>query len=239
MTVKEAMRFYPASAFLFGREAVEDVELGGVHLRRGAWVFISPYVVQHDPKYYADPERFDPERFSPGRLQEIPPYAYLPFGGGPRICIGNAFAVMEMVLVAATILQKYHVQPGPAAAGRRNGSRDAAPRRPADEGDLAVRRRRRPPPDRACSFPTGPADGGDGRRLGRQLAGQRFLRDRVDRRHEVERHAGNLHVLRAVQRVAVQQPARRRHQAAVPNIDDPRGVLRRDDALLKIQQPPR
>ena len=66
MTVKETMRFYPASAFLFGREAVEDVELGGCTLRRGAWVFISPYVVQHDPSNYADPERFDPERFSPG-----------------------------------------------------------------------------------------------------------------------------------------------------------------------------
>ena len=65
MVVKETMRYYPASAFLFGREAVEDVELGGMKLRRGAWVFISPYVVQHDPKIYADPERFDPERFSP------------------------------------------------------------------------------------------------------------------------------------------------------------------------------
>ena len=79
-------------------------------LRRGAWVFISPYVVQHDPKIYADPERFDPERFSPERIHRIPPYAYLPFGGGPRICIGNAFATMEMVLVAATVLQKYHLR---------------------------------------------------------------------------------------------------------------------------------
>jgi cytochrome P450 len=110
MVVKETMRCYPASAFLFGREAVEDVQLGGCTLRRGAWVFISPYVVQHDPKIYADPERFDPERFSPDRIHEIPPYAYLPFGGGPRICIGNAFALMEMVLVAAAVLQRYHVQ---------------------------------------------------------------------------------------------------------------------------------
>ena len=109
MTVKETMRFYPASAFLFGREAVEDVELGGCTLRRGAWVFISPYIVQHDPSNYPDPERFDPERFSPERIADIPSYAYLPFGGGPRICIGNAFATMEMVLVAATILQKYRV----------------------------------------------------------------------------------------------------------------------------------
>ncbi|HVS34679.1 MAG TPA: cytochrome P450 [Gemmataceae bacterium] len=109
-TVKETMRFYPASAFLFGREALEDVELGGFTLRRGAWVFISPYIVQHDAAVFPDPERFDPERFSPSRMQEIPPYAFLPFGGGPRICIGNAFAVMEMVLVAATILQQFQAQ---------------------------------------------------------------------------------------------------------------------------------
>ncbi len=109
MVVKETMRFYPASAFLFGREAVEDVDLGGRTLRRGAWVFISPYVVQHDARFFPDPERFDPERFSPERVHKIPPYAYIPFGGGQRICIGNAFATMELVLVAATVLQQYHV----------------------------------------------------------------------------------------------------------------------------------
>ena len=110
MTVKEAMRMFPASGFLFGREVVEDVELGGYMLRRGAWVFISPYAVQHNPRFFKDPERCDPERFAPGRINDIPPYAYIPFGGGPRICIGNAFATMEMVLIAATVLQKYHLQ---------------------------------------------------------------------------------------------------------------------------------
>ncbi len=94
MTVKEAMRMYPASGFLFGREATEDVELGGYKLKRGAWVFISPYVVHHDPNIYKNPETCDPERFAAGRISEIPPYAYIPFGGGPRICIGNAFATM-------------------------------------------------------------------------------------------------------------------------------------------------
>lgn len=110
MVVKETMRMYPASGFLFGREALEPVELGGYQLRRGAWVFISPLIVQRDAKNFPDPERFDPERFSPGRLQEIPPYAYIPFGGGPRICIGNAFAVMEMTLLTATVLQRYRLQ---------------------------------------------------------------------------------------------------------------------------------
>jgi cytochrome P450 len=116
MVVKESMRLYPATAFLFGREAVEDVELGGYTLRRGAWVFISPYVVQRDARNFPDPERFDPERFAPGRVDQIPPYSYLVFGAGPRTCIGNALATMEQVLVAATVLQRYRLaldQPPP------------------------------------------------------------------------------------------------------------------------------
>lgn len=116
MVVKETMRQYPASGFLFGREALEPVELGGYKLRRGAWVFISPYIVQHDAQNFPEPERFDPERFAPGRSSEIPPYAYIPFGGGPRICIGNLFAIMEMVLLTATVLQRYRLcldQPPP------------------------------------------------------------------------------------------------------------------------------
>lgn len=109
MAVRESMRLYPAAGFLFGRETVEDVELDGYTLKRGSWVFISPYVVHHDPRHFKDPETFDPERFAPGRIEEIPTYAYLPFGGGPRICIGNSFAIMEIVLVAATVLQKFRV----------------------------------------------------------------------------------------------------------------------------------
>jgi cytochrome P450 len=110
MAVKEAMRMYPASGFLFGREATEDVELGGYTLKRGAWVFISPYAVHHDPHIFKNPETCDPERFAAGRINDIPPYAYIPFGGGPRVCIGNAFATMEMVLLAATVLQKYRLR---------------------------------------------------------------------------------------------------------------------------------
>jgi cytochrome P450 len=116
MVVKESMRLYPATGFLFGREAVEDVELGGYTLKRGSWVFIAPYIVQRDVRYFPNPEVFDPERFAPGRVDEIPPYSYLPFGGGPRICIGNSLATMELVLLAATVLQKYRLtldQPPP------------------------------------------------------------------------------------------------------------------------------
>jgi len=109
MVVKESMRLYPAAAFLFGREAIEDVELGGYAIRRGSWIFIAPYVVHHDARNFPDPEVCDPERFAPGRIDEISPYAYIPFGGGPRICIGNALATMQIVLMAATVLQHFQV----------------------------------------------------------------------------------------------------------------------------------
>lgn len=108
--VKESMRLYPASGFLFGREAVEKVELGGCTIKPGDWIFISPYVVQRDPRNFPDPERFDPDRFSPERIDDIPPYANITFGAGPRVCIGNSLATMEIVLLAATVLQKYRLE---------------------------------------------------------------------------------------------------------------------------------
>lgn len=106
MVVKESMRRHPAAGFLFGRQAIEDLDMGGYHVPRGAWILISPYVVQNDPRNFPNPNTFDPERFSPGRIDEIPPYAYIPFGGGPRVCMGNSLALMEMTLLAATVLQK-------------------------------------------------------------------------------------------------------------------------------------
>jgi cytochrome P450 len=66
--------------------------------------------LQHDERFFADPERFDPERFAPGWEERIPRYAYLPFGGGPRVCIGNAFALMEARLVMATMAQHYRLR---------------------------------------------------------------------------------------------------------------------------------
>ncbi|HEX3151003.1 MAG TPA: cytochrome P450 [Gemmataceae bacterium] len=110
MVVKESMRLYPATAFLFGREAIEDVELGGCTLKRGSWVFMSPYIVQRNPDYFPDPDRFDPERFAPGRADQIPAYSYLVFGAGPRTCIGNSLATMEIVLLAATVLQRFRLR---------------------------------------------------------------------------------------------------------------------------------
>ena len=110
MVVKESLRLYPPTWTLLPREAVERVELGGYQVPRGAWVYVFPWVTQRDPRYFEHPEKFDPRRFAPGRTDEIPPYAYFPFGGGPRVCIGSAFATMEMVLILASVLQRYRVR---------------------------------------------------------------------------------------------------------------------------------
>jgi cytochrome P450 len=110
MAVKESMQLYPAAGLLFTRETVEDVDLAGYTLPRGSWVVISPFVLHRDPQLFPDPEVFDPERFAPGRADTIPPYAYVPFGAGPRVCIGSSLALMELVLVASSILQQFSIR---------------------------------------------------------------------------------------------------------------------------------
>ncbi len=109
MVVKEAMRLYPP-AWIISREAINDIELGGYPIRKGSILLMSMWVMHHHPKYWEEPERFDPERFAPGWEDRVPKYAYFPFGGGPRICIGNQFAMMEAQLVLATIMQQFHMQ---------------------------------------------------------------------------------------------------------------------------------
>lgn len=106
--VKEVMRLYPA-AWMIDRTPTEDVELCGYRIKKGAMMLISPYMMHHNPRYFEDPERFDPERFSKEREGTIPKNTYLPFGMGPRVCIGQQFALMEMRLILATILQRYHL----------------------------------------------------------------------------------------------------------------------------------
>jgi cytochrome P450 len=98
----ETMRLYPP-AWVTARKALEAVDIGPYRLRRGDIAIVSPYVSQRDPRYFADPERFDPDRFSG---TPPPKFAYFPFGGGNRLCIGESFAWMEGVLVLATIVQR-------------------------------------------------------------------------------------------------------------------------------------
>jgi cytochrome P450 len=105
MVVKEAMRLYPPAPAV-GREPIADTELGGYPLPEKALLNLSIFAMHRSARYYPEPERFDPERFSDEREKEIPKYAYLPFGAGPRVCIGNSFALMEARLVLATMIQQ-------------------------------------------------------------------------------------------------------------------------------------
>ena len=114
MVVAEAMRLYPP-AWIVGRQAKEACEIAGRRVKRGAVVFISQWLTHHDARWWADPQRFDPERFAPGRHAERPRWAYFPFGGGSRQCVGEAFAWAEAVLVLAVIVRRWRV--GSAEAG--------------------------------------------------------------------------------------------------------------------------
>jgi cytochrome P450 len=104
--LKEALRLYPP-AINIAREPVEDVEIGGYTIRKSAILQVSIYGMHYNAAYFPNPETFDPERFTPENEKQIPRYAYLPFGGGPRVCIGNQFAMMEARLILATVLQHY------------------------------------------------------------------------------------------------------------------------------------
>lgn len=109
--VKETLRLYPQAYVLFARVAAEDLELGGYPISAGSQVFPVPYLIHHDARWFPDPERFDPDRFLPEREKALPPCAWIPFGAGPRSCIGAAFATMEMVLIVATIAARLRFVP--------------------------------------------------------------------------------------------------------------------------------
>jgi cytochrome P450 len=107
--VTEALRIYPP-AWGFGREALADCEIGGYAIPAGTTIIISPWVLHRDPRYFEHPTEFRPERWSGDFARQLPRFAYIPFGGGPRICIGNRFAIMEMILILATVAQQYRLQ---------------------------------------------------------------------------------------------------------------------------------
>ena len=113
--VKEAMRLYPP-AYVILRLALEPVEIGGYQVPAGSSVGISTWVMHHDERYFPEPERFLPERWTEAFAQKLPRFAYFPFGGGPRICIGSQFAMMEACLVLATIASRYRLELVPSQA---------------------------------------------------------------------------------------------------------------------------
>ena len=110
--VTEAMRLYPPADVL-GREAIADTTVNGIDVPRGTTVFMSQWVMHHDPRYFPDPDRFDPGRWTPEFERALPRFAYFPFGGGPRFCIGQSFALAEAVLILATICRQFRFAPVP------------------------------------------------------------------------------------------------------------------------------
>jgi cytochrome P450 len=104
--VTEAMRLYPP-AWLIGRRAIAEYRFGPYVAPARAIIVMSPWILQRDPRYYRDPDRFDPDRWTSEFKSALPRFAYFPFGGGPRQCIGEGFAWMELVLIVATIAQRW------------------------------------------------------------------------------------------------------------------------------------
>ena len=107
--VTESMRLYPP-AWLIGRRAIADYQLGAYAVPARTILVMSPFVTQRDGRFYKDPERFDPDRWTPDFRATLPRFAYFPFGGGPRQCIGESFAWMELILLVATIAQQWRLQ---------------------------------------------------------------------------------------------------------------------------------
>ena len=110
--IKETLRIYPP-AWILGRQAMQDVELGGYHVRKGTMVFVSPYVQHHDPRWFEEPEAFRPERFSEENEKKIRAHTFIPFGAGPRACIGSRFTLTEQKVVLTLLAQKCKLTPPP------------------------------------------------------------------------------------------------------------------------------
>ncbi|RSS66113.1 cytochrome P450 [Streptomyces sp. WAC06614] len=107
--LKEAMRLYPAAPVI-GRRAVAEAEVAGRRIPAGADVILAPWVTHRHPDHWADPERFDPDRFTPEAEAARPRYAWFPFGGGPRACIGQHFSMLESVIALAMMLRAYEFE---------------------------------------------------------------------------------------------------------------------------------
>jgi cytochrome P450 len=107
--LEESLRLYPP-AWGFSRRALGDDDIGGYRIPKGSLVFVIPFVVHRRPKLWPEPDRFDPGRFTPEHESTRPRFAYIPFGGGPRGCIGNQFAMLEAQLIVATIAQQYRIE---------------------------------------------------------------------------------------------------------------------------------
>jgi cytochrome P450 len=109
MVVAESLRLYPP-AWVIGRRVVQDYPLAGVVLPARSMLLVSPYVMQRDPRYFPDPDRFDPERWTPEATAARPAFSFFPFSAGPRSCLGEHLAWTEMLLLLATLAQRWRLR---------------------------------------------------------------------------------------------------------------------------------
>jgi cytochrome P450 len=107
--LKESLRLYPP-AYGLARSAARDTSIGGFAIREGELVFASQWLLHRDARYFADPLKFDPDRFLPAREAAIPKYAYFPFSGGKRNCIGNHFALTEGQIILDTLARRFSME---------------------------------------------------------------------------------------------------------------------------------
>ena len=107
--VKESMRLYPP-AWSLARTVAKEVEVDGYRLPVGSNVVMSPWILHRDPRFFEQPEEFNPDRWTAEAVQRLPKFAYFPFGGGPRLCIGASFAVMEANLLLAAIARRFRLR---------------------------------------------------------------------------------------------------------------------------------
>jgi cytochrome P450 len=139
MVAEESMRLYPP-AYVFSRRSAGEDQLGPYRMPANAHIIISPYALHRRPDYWPQPEEFWPERFAPGARADRPKLAYLPFGGGPRVCIGNSFAMMEHAIVLATVVRRWRIESIPGVEVRTEPRITLRPR-----GGLRMRLLRREP----------------------------------------------------------------------------------------------
>jgi cytochrome P450 len=111
--IRETLRLYPPAWRIF-RRTEEPLEVGEYVLPAGANIVLSQWVTQRDPRWFSEPDRFHPDRWSEEAAAKLPRFAYFPFGGGPRVCIGAGFAMMEATLLLATIAQRFRMLLAPA-----------------------------------------------------------------------------------------------------------------------------
>jgi cytochrome P450 len=111
--IEESMRIYPTAPQLMNRVALADDEICGFKVKKGTSIIIGPWLLHHHRRLWDEPNRFDPDRFLPERSAGRHRFAYLPFGGGPRVCIGQMLAMNEAVLILAALAQRYQLRLAP------------------------------------------------------------------------------------------------------------------------------